>query len=156
MRPDNFAKMKSFSRSERVNEQIRRELADLIRSGLKDPRIARQMRLVTLTDVEVTPDYAHAKVFYTSLSGDDQRESVDQTLKAAAGFLRRELGRRIRIHHIPELHFHYDTSVERGTHLAHLIDEAVKSDHMGHEPPAAEADRSEAPVEQSDRSRGDE
>lgn len=145
--------MKSFSRSERVNEQIRRELADLIRSGLKDPRVAQQMKLVTLTDVEVTPDYAHAKVFYTSLSSEDKRESVDQTLKAAAGFLRRELGRRVRIHHIPELHFHYDTSIERGTHLAHLIDEAVKSDSMEHQPPVATAaDESEAPVTQDDRS----
>ena len=120
--------MKSFSRSERVNEQIRRELADLIRTALKDPRMAQQLKLVTLTDVEVTPDYAHAKVFYTSLSPEDQRPKVDQVLKSAAGFLRRELGRRVRIHHIPELHFHYGASVERGTQLAHLIDEAVKSD----------------------------
>lgn len=120
--------MKSFSRSERVNEQIRRELADLIRSGIKDPRLEAQFKLVTLTDVEVTPDYAHAKVFYTSLSGSEQRAQVDHGLKAAAGFLRRELGKRVRIHHIPELHFIYDESVERGTQLSHLIDEAVKSD----------------------------
>lgn len=120
--------MKSFSRSERVNEQIRRELADLIRTGLKDPRLSAHVKLVTLTDVEVTADYAHAKVFYTSLSSPEQREAVDRGLKAAAGFLRRELGRRIRIHQIPELHFHYDESVERGTHLSQLIDEAVKSD----------------------------
>ena len=120
--------LKSFSRAERVNEQIRRELADLIRTELKDPRLGPHIMLVTLTDVEVTPDYAHAKVFYTSMSGPEQRTLVDHGLKAAAGFLRRELGRRVRIHHIPELHFHYDESVERGTHLAHLIDEAVKSD----------------------------
>lgn len=120
---------KGFSRSERVNEQIQRELAELIRTELKDPRLASHMKLVTLTGVEVTPDYAHAKVFYTSLSGEEHRQAVDHGLKAAAGFLRRELGRRIRIHQIPELHFHYDTSVERGTHLSQLIDEAVASDH---------------------------
>lgn len=119
--------MKSFSRSDRVNEQIRRELAELIR-GIKDPRLSSQVKLVTLTDVEVTPDYAHAKVFYTSLSRPEQRVAVDHGLKGAAGFLRRELGRRVRIHHIPELHFVYDESVERGTELSHLIDEAVKSD----------------------------
>ncbi len=119
--------MKSFSRSERVNEQIRRELADLIRSGIKDPRLSSHVKLVTLTDVEVTPDYAHAKVFYTSLSGPEQRAAIDHGLKAAAGFLRRELGKRIRIHHIPELHFVYDESVERGSELSHLIDEAVKT-----------------------------
>jgi ribosome-binding factor A len=120
--------LKSFSRSERVNEQIRRELADLIRSGIKDPRLSSHAKLVTITDVEVTPDYAHAKVFYTSLSGAEQREKIDHGLKAAAGFLRRELGKRVRIHHTPELHFVYDASVERGTQLSHLIDEAVKSD----------------------------
>lgn len=120
--------MKSFSRSERVNEQIQRELAELIRDELKDPRLGSHMKLVTLTGVEVTPDYAHAKVFYTSLSGEEHREKIDHGLKAAAGFLRRELGRRIRLHTIPELHFHYDASVERGTHLSQLIDEAVKSD----------------------------
>jgi ribosome-binding factor A len=120
--------LKSFSRSERVNEQIRRELADLIRSGIKDPRLSSHTKLVTITDVEVTPDYAHAKVFYTSLSGPEQREKIDHGLKAAAGFLRRELGKRVRIHHTPELHFVYDASVERGTQLSHLIDEAVKSD----------------------------
>jgi len=120
--------LKSFSRSERINEQIRRELADLIRSELKDPRLGSHLKLVTLTDVEVTPDYAHAKVFYTSLSGAEHRATIDRGLKTAAGFLRRELGKRVRIHHTPELHFIYDTSVERGTQLAHLIDEAVKSD----------------------------
>jgi len=120
--------LKSFSRSERVNEQIRRELADLIRNELKDPRLAQHLKLVTLTDVEVTPDYAHAKVLYTSLSGPEHRLAIDRGLKAAAGLLRRELGKRVRIHHTPELHFHYDESVERGTHLAHLIDDAVKSD----------------------------
>ena len=81
--------MKSYSRSERVNEQIRRELADLIRSEVKDPRLSADLKLVTLMDVEVTPDYAHAKVYYTSLSGEDQREKINRGLKAAAGFLRR-------------------------------------------------------------------
>ena len=121
--------MKSFSRSERVNEQIRRELADLIRNEIKDPALGPHTKLLTVTDVEVTPDYAHAKVFYTSLSDATQRAAIDQGLKAAAGFLRRELGRRIRIHHIPELHFHYDASVENGTRLSQIIDAAVKSDH---------------------------
>jgi ribosome-binding factor A len=119
---------KEFSRSSRVAEQIHRELSELIRLELKDPRLGANMSLVTLTDVEVTPDYAHAKVFYTSLAPERQRLDIDRGLKHAAGFLRRELGRRIRIHHIPELHFVYDASVERGTRLSHLIDEAVKSD----------------------------
>jgi ribosome-binding factor A len=115
---------KEFSRSSRVSEQIHRELSELIRLELKDPRVA----LVTLTDVEVTADYAHAKVFYTSLAGEDKRQEIERGLRNAASFLRRELGRRIRIHTLPELHFVYDASVERGTRLSQLIDEAVKSD----------------------------
>lgn len=123
---------KEFSRASRVAEQIRRELAELIRLELKDPRLSGQLGLVTLTDVEITPDYAHAKVFYTSLATDAQRAEIERGLKRSAGFLRRELGRRVRIHHTPELHFVYDASVERGTRLAHLIDEAVKSDADRH------------------------
>lgn len=119
---------KDFSRSSRVSEQIHRELSELIRLELKDPRLSPKMSLVTITDVEVTPDYAHAKVFYTSLAGEEHRAEIERGLSHSAGFLRRELGRRIRIHHIPELHFVYDASVERGTRLSHLIEEAVKSD----------------------------
>ncbi len=115
---------KEFSRAERVAEQIRRELAELIRLELKDPRVS----LVTLTDVEISPDYAHAKVFYTTLAGEEHRQEIEQGLRRASGFLRREIGRRVRIHHTPELHFVYDASVERGARLSHLIDEAVKSD----------------------------
>ncbi len=115
----------SFSRSDRVAEQIRRELAELIRLELKDPRVS----LVTITDVEITPDYAHAKVFYTTLASAEQRAELELGLKHSAGFLRREIGRRVRIHHNPELHFVYDASVERGSHLSQLIDQAVASDN---------------------------
>ena len=114
-----------FSRSDRVAEQIRRELAELIRLELKDPRV----NLVTITDVEITPDYAHAKVFYTTLAAADQRAELERGLQRSAGFLRREIGKRVRIHHNPELHFVYDASVERGSHLSQLIDKAVASDH---------------------------
>lgn len=119
---------RGFARSDRVSEQIRRELADLLRFHLKDPRIAAKLTLVTVTDVEVTADYAHAKVFYTSMAGKEVNAVIDEGLKRSAGFLRRELGRRIRLHQIPELHFVYDTSIENGARLSQLIDEAVESD----------------------------
>ncbi len=122
---------KEYSRASRVSEQIHRELSDLIRSEIKDPRLRSVISLVTITDVEVTPDYAHAKVFYTSLAGEGQRPLIEEGLKRSAGFLRRELGRRVRIHHIPELHFVYDASIERGVRLSHLIDEAVGPDKQG-------------------------
>lgn len=115
---------KEFSRSSRVAEQVQRELAELIRLELKDPRVG----LVTLTGVELTPDYAHAKVFYTTLADPSARQEIDAGLRRASGFLRRELGRRIRIHTLPELHFVFDESVERGDRLSRLIDEAVASD----------------------------
>ncbi len=123
-----MATQHGFARSDRVAEQIRRELADLLRFHVKDRRLAGKLTLVTVTDVEVTPDYAHAKVFYTSLADADANVIIADGLKRLASFLRRELGRRISIHKIPELHFIYDASVERGTYLSHLIDEAVESD----------------------------
>jgi ribosome-binding factor A len=81
--------------------------------------------LVTLTDVEVTADYSHAKVFYTSLADVDANRLLAEGLPRLAGYLRRELGRRIRIHNIPQIHFVFDSSVERGTRLSQLIDAAV-------------------------------
>ncbi|WP_153147954.1 30S ribosome-binding factor RbfA [Dechloromonas sp. H13] len=111
---------KGFQRSDRVAEQVRRDLADLIRSELKDPRVG----MISLTAVELTPDYAHAKVFFTTLDA-EHLEDVQRGLKRASGFLRRELGRRIHIHTLPELHFIYDNSLERGSSLSQLIDKAA-------------------------------
>ena len=112
-------KKKGFQRSDRVAEQVRRDLADLIRTELKDPRVG----MISLTDVELTPDYAHAKVFYATLNS-DHLEEIEIGLKRAAGFLRRQLGKRIHIHTLPELHFVYDSSIEHGANLSLLIDQA--------------------------------
>jgi len=119
---------RGFARADRVCQQIRRELADLLRFHLKDLRIAHKMTLVTVNAVEVTPDYAHAKVFYTSMADAASNEVIAEALKRSAGFLRRELGRRIRLHQIPELHFIFDASVAEGARISRLIDEAVESD----------------------------
>ena len=115
---------KHFARGDRVAEQIRRELAELIRMEVKDPRVG----FVTLTAVEVTPDYAHAKVYFTTLEGASAIPELAEGLKRASGFLRRELGRRVRIHTTPELHWVYDRSIENGAEISALIDKAVKSD----------------------------
>jgi ribosome-binding factor A len=112
--------VKGFQRGDRVAEQVRRDLADLIRTELKDPRIG----MISLTAVELTPDYAHAKVFFTTLNA-DQLPEIEQGLKRAAGFLRRELGRRIHIHTLPELHFVYDSSLEYGASMTALIQQAT-------------------------------
>jgi ribosome-binding factor A len=112
---------KSFSRKDRVSEQIRRELAELIRTELKDPRVG----MISLTDVEVTADYAHAKVYFSTLAGSENLPGVMTGLEKASGFLRRELGKRISIHTTPQLHFVFDHSLERGADLTKLIQEAV-------------------------------
>ena len=112
-------KKAGFQRSDRVAEQVRRDLADLIRSELKDPRVG----MISLTAVELTPDFAHAKIFFSTLD-DDHLEEIERGLKRAAGFLRRELGRRIHIHTLPELHFVFDRSIEHGISLSRLIDQA--------------------------------
>ncbi len=116
-----MAVKKSFSRKERVSEQIRREVADLIRTELKDPRVG----MISITDVEVTADYAHAKIFFSSMSGSENLAEIMTGLQKASGFLRRELGKRISIHMTPQLHFVFDQSLERGADLTKLIQEAV-------------------------------
>lgn len=115
---------KDHTRPRRVAEQIQRELADLIQFELKDPRIG----LVTLTDVEVTPDYAHAKVYFTLLSREHPLPETLAGLERSAGFLRSQLARRMSLRVVPQLHFVFDASVERGMHLSQLIDEAVARD----------------------------
>jgi ribosome-binding factor A len=112
---------KGPARTLRVADQIQRELAEIIRTELKDPRVA----MITLTGVEVTADYAHAKVFYTLMGSAEQRAETEVGLKQAGGFLRSQIARRIKLHSIPQLHFVYDASVERGFELSRLIDEAV-------------------------------
>lgn len=114
---------KDFARTDRVAEQIQRELAELIRLEVKDPRV----RMVTLTAVEVTADYSHAKVYYTTLGDADRK--VQQGLERASGFLRSQLAHAMKLRVIPQLHFVYDASVERGARLSQLIDQAVASDH---------------------------
>lgn len=122
---------KDFSRTQRVAEQIRRDLAELLRVEVKDPRIG----FITLTDVEVTTDFSHAKVYFTSMNGTEGLEDILAGLRKASGFLRRELGRRLRIHTLPELHFQYDPSVERGAALSALIDEVVAEDRKRNDEP---------------------
>jgi len=109
-------------RGQRVADQIQRDLSEIISFELKDPRVG----MVTLTEVQVTPDYAHAKVYFTLLK--DSPEAVRATLDGltkAAGFLRNQLGKRLHIHTLPQLHFIHDTSTMRGMAMSALIDQAM-------------------------------
>jgi len=108
-------------RAPRVAEQVHHELAEMIRAEVKDPRVG----LVTVTGVELTPDYAYATVYFTCLPDDaDSIASTLAGLRRASGFLRSQLGRRVRIHTTPELRFVHDTSIERGMSMSRLIDAA--------------------------------
>jgi len=115
---------RDYPRSRRIADQIQRELSEIIRLELKDPRVG----MVTLTGVDVTPDNAHAKIFFTMLGEPVQTESCAHALEHAAGYLRSELAHRMRLRTVPQLHFVYDVSVERGVKLSRLIDEAVATD----------------------------
>lgn len=112
---------RGFQRRDRICEQIRRELAELIRSELRDPRVG----MVSLTEVQISVDYAHAKVYFSTLAGSEHLDSVLLGLQKASGFLRSELGRRISIHSTPQLHFIFDESLERGEKMSKLISEAA-------------------------------
>lgn len=107
------------NRAFKVADQIQRDLTELIARELKDPRVG----MVTLQAVEVTPDYAHAKVFFSVLTGEPQ--ATEQALNQAAGFLRNGLFKRLHIHTVPTLHFHFDRTTERAADMSALIAKAV-------------------------------
>ena len=104
-------------RPQKVADAIQKELADLLRREVRDPRIG----MVTLTAVDVSPDFSHAKVLFTCLDPNHAEEAL-RGLQRAAGFLRSQLARRLKLYATPELRFEYDESIERGDRLHRLID----------------------------------
>jgi ribosome-binding factor A len=110
----------SRGRPQKVADLIQRELSDLLRREVRDPRVG----MVTITAVDVSPDLSHAKIFFTTFS----KENLEETtagLQRAAGFLRSQLAHRMKMYTTPELRFAYDESVERGDRLSQLIDSVV-------------------------------
>lgn len=122
---------KDFPRTRRVGEQLQRELAQLIRDEVRDPRVG----LVTVSGVDVTRDLAHAKVYVATLgAGAEASDATVTALNSAAGFLRKLLSQRLRLRTVPALHFHYDESFDRGARLSKLIDDAVARDRRPDDP----------------------
>lgn len=107
------------NRGLRVADQIQRDLGELIAREVKDPRVG----MVTITGVEVTPDYAHAKVFFSQLMGD--KDLCLQGLQKSAGYLRTLLFKRLQIHTVPTLHFEYDNTTESAADMNALIARAL-------------------------------
>lgn len=104
-------------RPQKLGDLIQRELSELVQRELRDPRVG----MITITGVDVSPDFSHARVFFTTLSK-DHLDETQRGLKRAAGFLRSQLARRMTLYTTPELRFEYDESVERGDRLSRLID----------------------------------
>lgn len=119
---------REFPRARRVEEQLKRLLAELVRREVKDPRVG----LITITSAEVSRDLTHAKVYFTPFAGIGDAQAALEALRHASGFLRHQVRNLMRLRVAPELDFHIDDSVERGARLTTLIHEAVESDRTRH------------------------
>jgi len=119
---------REFNRSQRVSSQIQRELAIILQSGVKDPRLG----FVTVSDVDLSQDLSVAKVYFTVLNADASVVNDNLTiLNQSIPFIRRELGRRLRMRNCPEIRFLFDDSVERGMRIAELISDNNSDNDIG-------------------------
>lgn len=116
---------KEYTRSERLASQIQRELAGLIQSGLKDPRLG----MPSILEVQVSKDIAYARVFFSVLNAEDAADCLE-ALTGASGFLQREIGKRLKSRVTPKLSFIYDDTDIRGRQMSDLIDSAVANDKV--------------------------
>lgn len=118
---------REFSRTQRVAEQLQRELAQLIQREVRDPRLG----MVTVNGAKISKDLSYADIYITVLGQDESEETIKESLKVlnnASGFLRVQVSKKIQLRVMPELRFHYDGSVARGNHLSNLINQAVAED----------------------------
>jgi len=113
--------MPQFRRTERINEQLRQEIALLIRGEVRDPRVG----LATITEVETSPELDHAKVYFTTLGDEEEKSQVQAGLRSASPFIRGQLGRRLHLRRIPELHFEIDRKLENALRIESLLREAL-------------------------------
>ena len=115
---------REFNRTDRVADQIQRELATMIQLEIKDPRVG----MVTITAVDVSKEFEYARVFFTVFGDEAARQATTKGLTRAAGFLRRELAHRLKLRATPELQFVYDQSIDNAAKMSELISAAVASD----------------------------
>ena len=119
---------REFSRSQRMAEQLRRELAEIVQDEIKDPRLG----FISFTEVRMSRDLSHAVIYCSVLNSEQLKESIE-ILNSAVGFIRKSIGRRIRARIVPTLKFVADESVIRGAAMDELISEAIRSDQRGGE-----------------------
>ena len=127
---------KDYSRTRRVAEQIQREMAQMVQQEIKDPRIG----LVTISGVKLSRDMSHATIYFTVLDDEHTIEDTQKVLEKATGFLRHELGQRMKLRITPALQFRYDESIAYGNQLTDLINKAVEMENPDN---AAAADSDE-------------
>ena len=108
----------SRQRTQRVAGSIKEEVSDILRLELKDPRLA---KMTSITSVEVSRDLSHARIYVSIYGNGEEQKSILKILVKAAGFIRSELGKRIRLRHVPELEFRLDRSLEYGAHIDHVL-----------------------------------
>jgi ribosome-binding factor A len=115
----------SKHRKDRINEEVRRVVSEIIMNELKDPRVS---RLCSVIAAEVTPDLKFAKVYISILGNDEEKKNSLAGLNSAAGYIRKELGQRINLRNNPEVHFELDKSIEHGARIMDILSEINKND----------------------------
>ena len=117
---------KNSIKNTRINMEVQRELSEIIRGGIKDPRIHPMTSVIA---VEVTPDLKYCKAYISVLGNEDAGKATIEGLKSAEGYVRRELARRVNLRNTPQIKFILDQSIEYGVNMSHLIDEVTKDLH---------------------------
>ncbi len=112
-------------RINRISEEVRKEISEIVQNELKDPRLP---KMVSIVSANVTKDLRYAKVFISVLGNEEDKKNALSALKSAAGFIRREIGHRVQLRYTPEIQFELDNSIEHGVYLTKLINETVKND----------------------------
>jgi ribosome-binding factor A len=112
-----------MDRTNRISEEMKKEVSSIIQNGLKDPRLP---KMISVTEADVTRDLRYAKIFISVLGSEEEKKNAIEGLKSAAGFIRREVGHRLQLRYTPELIFELDNSIERGVYISKLIHDTLE------------------------------
>ena len=112
-----------MDRTNRISEEMKKEVSSIIQNGLKDPRIP---KMVSVTSADVTRDLRYAKIYISVLGSEEEKKNAIEGLKSAAGFIRREVGHRMQLRYTPEMLFELDNSIERGVYISKLINDTLQ------------------------------
>lgn len=133
----------SYPRVNRINEEYKKAISQLLRSELKDPRIS---PITSVVSVDVTKDFSYAYVYVSVLGSEDEKNDTIEGLTKSAGFVRREMGRRVSLRHTPEIIFKLDESIEYGVNMAKKIDDLKTQDSNEQSPRYMNEDESDESV----------